>query len=119
MSNSHKGLLTGNKHPRYGKGSFYKGENNYNWKGGRITASDGYIYLKISEHPNSNSAGYISEHRIVMEKKLGRKLLSEEVVHHIDGGRTNNNANNLMLFDNSNEHLKHHRESKVVKLWVH
>ena len=36
-------------------------------------------------------------HRRVMEEKLGRKLKSSEIVHHIDGNKLNNDPDNLML----------------------
>jgi hypothetical protein len=38
------------------------------------------------------------EHRFQMEKKLGRKLVKNESVHHVDGIRTNNNWDNLELW---------------------
>ena len=38
------------------------------------------------------------EHRWVMEQHLGRPLMSEETVHHIDGNRQNNTLANLELF---------------------
>jgi hypothetical protein len=37
------------------------------------------------------------EHIIVMENHLERKLQKGEVVHHIDGNKTNNDINNLDL----------------------
>lgn len=46
-------------------------------------------------------------HRQVMEQKLGRKLKSNEVVHHIDENKLNNEPNNLEL-TNSKNHAKHH-----------
>ena len=50
----------------------------------------------------------IDEHRFIMEKHLGRKLKRNEVVHHIDGNKRNNNINNLKLMTLS-EHSKMHR----------
>jgi len=36
-------------------------------------------------------------HRYVMERHLGRSLLSTEIVHHRDGNRRNNHLDNLEL----------------------
>ena len=47
------------------------------------------------------------EHRVLMEKYIGRKLLSNEVVHHIDNNRSNNEMTNLELMTRS-EHARHH-----------
>ncbi len=41
----------------------------------------------------------IGAHRLAMEKHLGRKLTSNEVVHHIDWDRYNNEISNLELMD--------------------
>jgi len=48
-------------------------------------------------------------HRYVAEKKLGRKLRPEEVVHHIDRDKTNNSRENLWVFKNQAEHDKTHK----------
>lgn len=70
------------------------------WKGGRRT-DKGYVYVYDPSHPKSKSNGYILEHRVIMENIIGRPLLPEENVHHIDGDKTNNNPNNLELWSTS------------------
>lgn len=57
-------------------------------------------------HPNEKKpVPYILVHRLLMEKKLGRYLTRQEVVHHIDGNRLNNQLSNLQLFSCNKEHL--------------
>lgn len=48
------------------------------------------------------------EHQIIMEKHIGRKLKKDEVVHHIDGNKRNNEISNLLLTTRS-EHAKIHK----------
>ena len=50
----------------------------------------------------------IQEHRYVVELSLGRSLRRDEVVHHIDGDKHNNDLSNLMIV-NWSGHLKMHR----------
>jgi len=49
-----------------------------------------------------------------MEEKLGRYLTKKEVVHHINRITDDNRIENLMLFANSLEHLKHHKELRKI-----
>lgn len=46
-------------------------------------------------------------HRLVVEESIGRKLSSDEHVHHIDGDKSNNDISNLQLMSRS-EHLRMH-----------
>ena len=80
---------------------------------GRKIDKSGYILIQKPEHPYANSQKYVREHRIITEKKIGRFLKPEEVVHHIDGNTSNNDIDNLMLFPSQREHKKF--EIKVIR----
>lgn len=75
----------------------------------------GYWYLYRPDHPDSSEQGYIAEHRIVMENKIGRRLNNNEIVHHKDHIKTNNNPDNLeimSLSEHSSYHAKHMWETR-------
>ena len=86
----------------------YDGSNNPKWKGGKMMLG-GYWYIYAPEHPNRTQAKYVCEHRLVMEEKIGRLLLKNELVHHINHIKTDNRPENLMLVDNFN-HMNNHKE---------
>lgn len=88
------------------KGTF--GEKNPNWKGGIKKTMEGYILVYKPNHPFCNKS-YIREHRLIMEKHLGRYLKSQEIVHHIDDNPSNNCLKNFILFKNCGYHCVFHR----------
>jgi hypothetical protein len=53
----------------------------------------------------------IDEHRLIMQNVLGRKLSRNEVVHHIDGNKSNNSLENLVVMTRS-EHSSMHQKGK-------
>lgn len=52
-------------------------------------------------------------HRAIMEEHLGRKLKSDEVVHHINGDKRDNRIGNLQVMTLS-EHSRIHRTGKPL-----
>ncbi len=129
LSEAHKGNIgfwKGKKRPAFspewcknmarkvwnkGLKGYMSGHKNPTWKGGRISQGHGYIKVLCPEHPN-NVGGYVLEHRLFMEKKLGRYLDRKEVVHHINRVKDDNNIDNLELITNQAEHARLHKKLK-------
>lgn len=70
----------------------------------RILENIGYLYVSSLDMKEPL-------HRLVMEYKLGRKLDSDEVVHHIDGNPLNNHPDNLSL-ESVSSHMKIHDKDR-------
>jgi hypothetical protein len=93
---------------------------------GRYVSDEGYIVLdkRWSSKPSSKGlkGGYVRldlrrdgrmlEHRYVMQQVLGRKLLADETVHHVNGVRTDNRPENLELW--ASKHPPGQRVAQLV-----
>jgi endogenous inhibitor of DNA gyrase (YacG/DUF329 family) len=88
--------------------------NNPKWNGGKCV-SRGYIYLLRPDHPHRNNNGYVREHRLVMEEKLGRYLDPSEIVHHINGVVDDNRIENLKLYALRGKHIFYHAKVRSAK----
>ena|SRR3990167_1955480 len=86
---------------------FRKRELNTAYRGG-IIYRDGYVLILAPfGHPfydKRGAARYILQHRLVMESMVGRKLKSEEIVHHLNGIRNDNRPENLCLLPSKKFH---------------
>lgn len=87
-------------------------ENNSNWRGGRSIASHGYVLIRVgTDHHLADVRGYAYEHRLVAERKLGRRLRKGEIPHHIDGNPQNNSPENIEVMRSAWHHRAEHRTS--------
>ena len=73
-----------------------KREKSPAWKGGKRTRQ-GYVMLYMPDYPSSACDGYVCEHRLIMEKHLGRYLEKWELVHHKNGIKDDNRIENLEI----------------------
>ena len=94
-----------------------KGSNNHFWNGGIAHESEGYILIHMPNHPFCNNSGYVRRSHLIMEKKLGRYLKPEEIVHHKGikyplvsiENKQDDRPENLRLFPNRSKHGKFHQ----------
>lgn len=88
------------------------GSRNHQFVCGRRVDLDGYVLVTVpSSHPlarqrTNRQTKLMYEHRLVMEERLGRHLLSSEVVDHVDGLTVHNAPSNLRLFSSNACHLR-------------
>jgi hypothetical protein len=86
---------------------FIVGENHPCFKDAR-TESKGYLLM-------SRDKKVIPEHRWVIEQHLKRKLRRDEVVHHINGIKSDNRIENLSVMKNIDHCLLHGEKTRKIK----
>lgn len=98
----------GNMRGRHGHHA--RGARHPRWNEGRILTSHGYVAVRVAkDHPHVWGAGYAYEHIVLMETHLGRSLADDEMVHHKDGNRANNEIANLVVLTVT-AHMREHAD---------
>lgn len=67
-----------------------------------------YVAVHQPNHHRASPFGLVYEHILMAEKKIGRELQPQEVVHHIDQNRSNNDLDNLLVFATKADHTSFH-----------
>jgi len=89
----------------------YNGMNGY---GHTKIQNRGYVLAYVPKHPHAHSDGYVMLHTVVMERAIGRYLMPNEVVHHINHDRQDNRLENLLLM-NKKDHMSMHMKERHGK----
>ena len=92
------------------------GPDNPNWRGGRSVASHGYVLIRKPGHPRADCRGYVYEHILVAEQKLGRPILPTEQVHHKNHVRGDNRPENLEVKASAAQHALEHRKRADLRM---
>ncbi|MGE8205562.1 HNH endonuclease [Heyndrickxia sp. NPDC080065] len=83
-------------------------------KGSKYINHHGYVEIYVGESEakkyGRNKGKYVIEHRKVMQDYLGREIQKGEIIHHIDGDKTNNDITNLYLCKNLSSHRDIHNQ---------
>lgn len=80
----------------------------------RTPAFDLGGYTAFTARYDDGTKKTVLAHREIMEHYLGRKLSKQEVVHHKDGNKQNNDINNLELMD-PGKHASLHMSQKGIE----
>ncbi len=88
---------------------FKVGPRHHNWRGGIRYNRDGRALVLKRDHPRAHKSGYVLRSVLVAEEKIGRVVLPTEDVHHINGDRTDDRPENLMVLSKSDHTRLHHQ----------
>ena len=103
------------------KRGYVKGEHvgyingHVKYNGGKASHSEGYVLIRLKDHPRTDSRGYVAEHILNAEAAIGRFLTPEEVVHHKDRNPKNNAQSNLQICRDHSEHKIIHIELNAME----
>ena len=63
--------------------------------------------------PENYDKAFVTEHVLIAEQKLGRRLNKGECVHHVDGNKLNNSPDNLIVFASKKDHSSFHKGAEI------
>lgn len=70
----------------------------------------GYVLLRLPGHHLADKRGYVYEHRLVAEQKLGRRMTAGELAHHDNEVKGDNAPDNIVPVRNRGLHMTLHRK---------
>jgi hypothetical protein len=112
-SNRKNGTFRQGKYTSWNKGK----RNNPRKVGSHYLNSSGYYEVWVGQHTIPElKGGYYKEHRLMAEVMLNKELKPEEIVHHIDGDKTNNTYDNLDVLRGNAHHRNVHNQLERLSM---
>jgi hypothetical protein len=87
-----------------------RGEGHPRYKTGRFVLPNGYVTVPVP------GRGRVYEHRLVVERRIGRPLTRDERVHHVNHDRGDNRDENLMVVTKK-QHARIHADETLRGGW--
>ena len=85
--------------------------------GSTYVNTNGYKEVWVGKHTLSYKVGgYVREHTLFKELEINRSLKGSEIIHHVDGNKTNNLLTNLFVCDGHFEHRKVHGQLERIAM---
>lgn len=104
---------TREKRESWNKGKKFAPKNT----GSSYINTNGYSEVWVGKHTLPDKAGgYVREHRILKEIEMNRPLTGSELIHHVDGNKTNNKLSNLYVCDGHFGHRKVHGQLERISM---
>lgn len=115
--------MTGENNHQFGM----KGKLNASFIGEKRINQYGYVMIYLPNHPKSDESGRYREHRYVIEQSVNynddyfdiinnQKVLKDCFIpHHINGIKTDNREENLVVITRSEHTSLHNNEKEIIK----
>lgn len=85
-----------------------RADRQHRWTDARMISGDGYAKVRVGiSHPLADPNGYAYEHIVVWVSSGRRKPISGQILHHVNGVKTDNRIENLEVMTRA-EHNRHH-----------
>jgi hypothetical protein len=83
-----------------------------------VTKTSGRILIWEPRHPYAVKSGYVLRSHLVIEKELGRYVLPNENVHHINGNKEDDNPRNLSLHTRGRHTAFHNQQLRKSEYMI-
>ncbi|MBN2760036.1 MAG: HNH endonuclease [Rhodobacteraceae bacterium] len=94
-------------------GNHASGKDHARWKVGSRQGSTGHVKVRVGKgHPLADPNGWAYEHIVVWVAAGNRRPTKGEVLHHINGDKTDNHIENLRLMSRADHNRLHNATRK-------